>query len=191
MFIIFQLHLLAQGAFISIGNGISNFSSNYENRYTSNYNFTLKAGYEKNISGVGIRATIGYFNISSKIVENKKNLNISFIKISSGISYEFTSSWALLAQMNIGKTTKQSIRISSPRYNYDFDPVDISYSFEIAKNINFNNCKNLSLGLEFSKSINGIIDNNFWQKDNLIPYFLNVNIYYLFQKKLKLDTTVH
>jgi hypothetical protein len=182
IFLIFHLHLLAQGAFISLGNGVSNMSSNFDNRYTSNYNFSLKTGCERNFSRVGVRATIGYFNISSKIVENDKNLNISFIKISSGLSYEFTSSWSLLAQMNIGKTTKKSIRISSPRYNYDFDPIDISYSFEIVKKINLNNCNNLSLGLEFSKSINGIIDNNFWQKDNLIPYFLNVNIYYHFQK---------
>ncbi|MBK7008799.1 MAG: hypothetical protein IPN73_04790 [Saprospiraceae bacterium] len=183
IFLMFQSHLLAQSAFFSLGNGISNISSNFENRYSYNYNFTLKTGYERNFSKLGVRATIGYFNLNSKIIEKGKNLNISLIKISSGLIYRISSSWSLFAQMNIGKTTKKNIRISSPRYNYDFDPVDISYSFEIAKKINLNNCKCLSLGLEFSKSIDGIIDNNFWQKDNLKPYFLNVNFYYHLNEK--------
>lgn len=181
--LLFQSHLFSQGAFISLGSGISNLSSNFENRYSSSYNFCLKTGYELDFSKLNVRASLGYYNFNSKIVENNKSLNINFIKLSPGLVYYISSTWSLLTQINIGKTIKKSIRISSPKYNYDFDPIDVSYSFEIAKKINISNCSCLSLGLEFSKSIDGIIDNNFWQKDNLKPYYLNVNLYYHFHEK--------
>jgi hypothetical protein len=181
LFITFQLHIVAQGAFLSIGSGVSNLSSNFDKRYSFSYNFTLKAGYDKRFDKFGIRTTLGYFNHNSKIVENNKSINIGLIKLSSGFFYDISSSISILGQLGIGKTTKKSLRISSPRYNYDFDPFDFSYSIEITKRIKLENLNFLSLGLEFSRSIDGIIDNNFWQKDNLKPYYLNINIYYYFE----------
>ncbi|MBK8701241.1 MAG: hypothetical protein IPN29_17555 [Saprospiraceae bacterium] len=180
--LMFEPHMIAQKAFVSIGNGISGMSSNFENRYTSNYNVNLKTGLDLKLSKFKIRTSIGYFSLRAKIIDNKRALNYSSIKISTGVGYNIFSNWALIGQIYIGMPTKKSIRISSPGYNYDFDPIDISYSIEAVKNINISNCNCISLGLEYSKSIDGIIDNNFWQKDNLIPYFLNANIYYIFQK---------
>ncbi len=183
IFLIFQPHLCSQGTFISMGNGISNISSNFINRYSKSYNFSLKAGYDKNFTKMGIRASLGYFNLNSKIIEKNRNLNISFVKLSLGLYYQIASSWNFFSQFNIGKTTKKNIRISSPRFNYDFDPIDLSYSFELNKRMKFKCTSCLSIGLEFSKSFDGIIDDNFWQKDNLKPYYLNINIYYHLQNK--------
>ena len=120
--------------------------------------------------------------MNSKIVENNKNVNIGMIKLSTGLVYNISSSISFVTQINLGKTTTKSLRISSPRYNYDFDPFDFSYSFEFAKKLKIGACNCLSFGLEFSKSFNGIIDDNFWQKDNLKPYYLNINIYYHFER---------
>lgn len=176
-------NVLAQDGFISFGFGKSNFTSNFENRYCPSYNFTLKTGYERKINKLGIPGSIGYYHLSSKIIENQMHLIISLVKFSSGLVYHIDSSWSFLGQVNIGKTTQKSVRIFSPSYNYDFDPFDISYSVELLKKLSLGNCENLSLGLEFSKSINGIIGNNFWEKDNLKPYYINANIYYNFRKK--------
>ncbi|MFZ1703819.1 MAG: hypothetical protein WAT79_05705 [Saprospiraceae bacterium] len=177
-----QFHIVGQNAFISIGQGISNLSSNYNHRYSCKYNFNLKGGFEKYYVKFGIRASFGYYNINSKIIEFNKNLNINSLKLSSGLLYKMTSNWMVLAQINVGKIFEKHLRISSQSYNYDFDPIDISYSFEIAKKVNINQCNCYSFGLEFSKSVNGIIDHNFWQKDNLIPFYVNANIYYYFRK---------
>lgn len=168
---------------MSLGNGISNISSDFENRYSHSYNFNFKIGYDKYFNNLGIRTSFGYFNLNGKIVENEKIVNIGIVKISSGLIYNISSSISLLTQINIGKTMKKSIRISSPTYNYDFDPFDYSYSFEVIKKIKIVKCNCLSIGLEFSKSFDGIIDDNFWQKDNLKPYYLNLNIYYYLERK--------
>ena len=40
----------------------------------------------------------------------------------------------------------------------------MSYSFEVSKKIKLNSYSCLSFGLEFSKSLDGIIDNNFLAK---------------------------
>lgn len=176
----FKTYILSQGVFLSFGNGISNLSSNYNNRYSIHYNYCLKAGYDKHFNKFGIRTSLGFFNINSKIVDINKKLNIGLIKVSSGLMYDFSPSITLLSQFGIGKTTVESIRIASPQYNYDFDPIDFSYSFELIKKIKIKRISCLSIGLEFSKSLDGIIDNNFWQKDNLKPYFFNANIYFYF-----------
>ena len=52
----------------------------------------------------------------------------------------------------------------------------------IAQHVKLISCNCISFGLEFSKSLDGIIDNNFWQKDNLKPYYLNANLYYHFSE---------
>jgi hypothetical protein len=178
-----QIKSFAQQPFIAVGSGVSNVSSSFEDRYANFYNFNIKAGYEFQISDFEILASIGYFNIKSKILGIDKILNINTIRLSSGIGYQFTPDWLLSSRFNLGVFTKKSLRIFAPRYNYDFDQFDLSYSVEISKKLNINDCRCLSLGLEFSKSLDGIIDNNFWQKDNLKPYYLNFNIYYHFKSK--------
>ena len=182
LFFILPFNIEAQKTFVSLGSGYSNLSSNYEKRYSPDYNFTLKAGYDKYLNRLRLRASVGYINFNSLIIENNKRVKFGLIKISTGLVYKISSSLLFSGQISFGKTTTESLRISPPSYNYDFDPFDMSYSFEVSKKIKLNSCNCLSFGLEFSKSLDGIIDNNFWQKDNLKPYYLNANVYYHFDE---------
>ncbi len=178
LILLFQFDLSAQDVFISMGNGVSNFSSNFNNRYSIAYNFSIKGGHNYFFNNFGICNSIGFYNLNSKIIENEKIINLNILRISSGLVYKLTPSFSLQTQLSIGKIIQKSIRISSPRYNYDFDFLDYSYSLEIVKALRIGNQNYFSVGVEFSKSIDGIIDNNFWQKDILRPYYFNLNIYY-------------
>lgn len=183
MLLIFRPSGTAQGAYVSVGGGVSNMASNYDNQYSPNYNYTIKTVYDKYFSKLGIRYSFGYYNFSSKVLNKTRNLNINSIKISCGLAYKIIPTWSLSSQIQIGRIIEREILISSPSYNYRFDPIDLSYSVEILKNINMKDFDRISLSLEFSKSIDGIIDDNPWENDNLKPYYLNVNIYYSFNKK--------
>lgn len=140
LFFILPFNIEAQKTFVSLGSGYSNLSSNYEKRYSPDYNFTLKAGYDKYLNRLRLRASVGYINFNSLIIENNKRVKFGLIKISTGLVYKISSSLLFSGQISFGKTTTESLRISPPSYNYDFDPFDISYSFEVSKKIKLTCC---------------------------------------------------
>jgi hypothetical protein len=169
--------LIAQKPFFSIGAGFSNFSSIYKNRYSEGLILGGKVGYDWAHSKTIFGFSVSVNNLSCKIVELDQKLNLVFARISASGGYALSSCWYLRSQLSIGTNTPKSISISRPKYTYDFDPVDFSYSFELEKKLKIGKL-NSGIGLEYSKSLDGIIDNNFWQKDNLKPYYINVNLYY-------------
>jgi len=170
-----------QSVNISIFNGFTSLSSNFSGRYSPSYSFGMSLGYVKIKENIGFNANLGLFSNVARINEIDRKLTINTIRLMAGPSLKLKKDFLLSIDLSAGKMIQKSIRISRPKYNYDFDPIEISVYLEISKLVYKSKKKEVSIGIALFRNIDGIIDNNFWQKDVLKITNIFISAKYIFK----------
>lgn len=168
IFLVCNIHAVdSQSLSITLFNGASTFSSDFPGRYSPGYSIGLSSGILKMNGKFGYNVNLGVFSNSAEIEEIQEYVRYSTLRLYAGPVVKIKNKCLLSANLSAGKFLTEYVRIKSPQYNYDFDKVEFSMMFEISTSIYENKAGSLNIGFSFFRNVDGIIDNNFWQKDNL------------------------